>query len=199
MDAVHVYCNYKAKRVVMEDEVASTNIYKVLANLEDLQFDRIQSSLEKKDKASGFISAVKEVEPNVDYIETAVLYLLYKDKLRDGLTVPDSNFLKYSKEFGKEFVIAVYLLGIFLKYDKTYDCYYDSLSLPMFKQKNDCDTNAPYVLPKFPCKMHMLTDKGKPSKAKGAIKTVGNEDEYLELINNSTKKWFEEKTDTALW
>lgn len=242
MDAVHVYCNYKAKRMVMEDEVASTNIYKVLANLKDLKFDRIQSFLDKDGNASGFISTVKDVEPNVDYIEAAALYLLCKDKFRDGLTVPDSNFLKYSKRFGKEFEIAVYLLGIFLKYDNTYDCYYDSLALPIFKQKivisnvrkdnvgapemidrgegirtgkddnfttdnianievhNDCDTKeyAPHVLPKFPCKMYMLTDKGKPSKAKGAIKTVRNKEEYFKLIN-STKKWVEEKTDTGLW
>ena len=43
------------------------------------------------------------------------------------------RIINYAKTFGFECSVAVYLLGITLGYDKTYDAYYDFVKLPIFE------------------------------------------------------------------
>lgn len=41
------------------------------------------------------------------------------------------------KKFGLECSVAVYLLGLTLGYDKTYDAYYDFVKLPIFELRTE--------------------------------------------------------------
>ena len=48
---------------------------------------------------------------------------------------PDDNFIEYTKKIGDfECSVAIYLLGLSLGFDKTYDAFYESAKLSFFKK-----------------------------------------------------------------
>ena len=65
----------------------------------------------------------------------APLFLFLKAKFADGIEHKlDQEFIDYTKKVGGfECSIAIYLLGLSLGYDKTYDSFYESAELPFFK------------------------------------------------------------------
>ena len=59
-----------------------------------------------------------------------------KDKFGSGFSI-DFKTINYAKTFGFECSVAVYLLGLTLGYDKTYDAYYDFVKLPIFELRTE--------------------------------------------------------------
>ena len=59
-----------------------------------------------------------------------------KDKFGSGFSI-DFKTIDYAKTFGFECSVAVYLLGLTLGYDKTYDAYYDFVKLPIFELRTE--------------------------------------------------------------
>ena len=64
----------------------------------------------------------------------APLFLFLKDKYSSGFS-KDDEIICHAKKFGFECSVAVYLLGLTLGYDKTYDAYYDSIKLSIFEEQ----------------------------------------------------------------
>jgi hypothetical protein len=133
MDVVHVYCNYMIKNQTLDEKVEGTGIFKQLAVTDPSEkLDSIYNSIEN----SAFCNALGKLEPNCNFVKIAVIYLTIRDKYSEGLR-NDVLFVQQCKRWGDDFVIASYLLGIYLGYDKTYDCLYDKIKLPFFKSDEE--------------------------------------------------------------
>lgn len=66
----------------------------------------------------------------------APLFLYLRAEFADGMEhKPDDNFIEYTKKIGDfECSVAIYLLGLSLGFDKTYDAFYESAKLSFFKK-----------------------------------------------------------------
>ena len=127
-DYIHVACNWMAKKEMQNDVASETILYKQIK--ESLATDFL--SLSGIAKSSNLPSKTDE-KAKCQFAIAAPLFLFMKDKFSDGFYI-DKGTNDYAKEtFGFECSIAVYLLGLTLGYDKTYDAYYDQIKLPIFE------------------------------------------------------------------
>ena len=129
-DYIHVACNW-IKKEELKDEVApTTELYSQIINSP------------KEDLAALCDIAIKSNLPSLTdndvkckFAIAAPLFLFMKDKFSDGFYI-DKSVIDYAKEkFGFECCVAVYLLGLTLGYNKTYDAYYDSIKLSIFEEQ----------------------------------------------------------------
>lgn len=136
MDAVNVVCNYLGKREVDECAVSSTKIYQFLNDLpKDHKSSQILTAMKASEVSKSFLSRVAEIEPRVDFLTTAVIFLMLKKRYGEGLRFEADFVSSLSRnELTKGcFGLAAYLLGLVLGYDKTYDCLYENIPLRIYK------------------------------------------------------------------
>lgn len=128
-DYIHVACNWMAKKEMQNDVATETALY-----------NQIKDSLATDFKSLSQIAIGSNLPPRTDKVAkcqfavAAPLFLLMKDKFSNGFFI-DSKTIYYAKTFGLECSVAVYLLGLTLGYDKTYDAYYDFIKLPIFEKQ----------------------------------------------------------------
>ena len=141
MDTVHVYMNYSSKREVGEQEVESTEIYKLLYSYRGRRYkvSEILALLEKEASAMGFLTKTKAITPGLNYILIAVHYLILRDRFKEGFTyVENDDWVMSSKSYlGDNFKIVAYLIGITLGREKTYSALYECLPLHIYKSKEE--------------------------------------------------------------
>ena len=132
-DFIHVYCNYTKKQELNGEIAESTQLYPQLIACKKPQFQDLYQIVE-----SSALSQLTEQASGCRFSIAAPLFLYLKSHFSDGLQhKPDEKFISYSKKIGGfEFSIAVYLLGIALGYDKTYDAFYETAELQFFKKKS---------------------------------------------------------------
>lgn len=135
-DYIHVFCNYSDKREFLEGEAENTNLYKDIMKAEN---NSKISELQKIVEQSQLNSLANEVA-KCRFSVAASLFLYLKSQFSEGVPiVPDKKKIEYAKEFGKlEGAIAVYLLGITLGHDKTYDSFYQNIHLSIFNKERRC-------------------------------------------------------------
>lgn len=135
MDAVHIFCNYKKPdHQALDNEVENTSIYKLLSAINvSEKTNAIYQQIENSD----FCKALIRLEPSCNFLMIAVIYLKIRDEYRDRLKYDKSYIDPCKEHFKEDFVIASYLLGIYLGYDKTYDCLYDKFRLDIFKSAEE--------------------------------------------------------------
>lgn len=127
-DYIHVACNWMAKKEMQNDVATETALYNQIRNTPVTDFQ----SLSEIAKNSNLPSKTDE-KAKCQFAIAAPLFLLMKDKFSDGFYF-NSDFIKYAKDKCEfECSVAVYLLGLTLGYDKTYDAYYDRIKLPIFE------------------------------------------------------------------
>lgn len=131
-DFIHVFCNY-SKKVELSGEVAeSTKVYPLLMACKNPQFAPLYEII--KDSP---LSDLTEQESGCRFALAAPLFLYLKAEFAEGMEhKPSEDIISYSKQIGGfECAVAVYLLGLILGYDKTYDAFYEVAELPFFKKK----------------------------------------------------------------
>lgn len=131
-DAIHVFCNY-SKKVELSGEVAeTTQVYPKLLECKDSKLASLYDII----KYSPFSKMTEEVS-SCRFALAAPLFLYLKSEFSDGMEhKPSKDIISYSKKIGEfECSIAVFLLGLALGYDKTYDAFYEAAELPFFKKK----------------------------------------------------------------
>ena len=137
MDMVNVVCNRMGMREVLEDDIKNTQIFMLLDSLRKnnpkAQFEQIYQFLIDNIATQGFFKKLDEFESRVEFSKVATLFLILKNRYKEDF-VYEEEFITYSKKFGFEFELAIYLLGIFKGHVHTYDCMYDMLPLPIFKK-----------------------------------------------------------------
>ena len=125
-DYIHVACNWLRKQEQKEDVAKETELYAEIEECSKNDFKTLS------DVAIGSkLSPLTDEGAGCKFAIAAPLFLLMKDKFSDGFYI-DRSTIDYAKKFGFECFIAVYLLGITLGYDKTYDAYYDFIELTIF-------------------------------------------------------------------
>lgn len=133
MDAIHVVVNRMNGKDV--DSYEPTRIYKLLDSLDyNLKSDKIQDKINSSKEAKGIRDKIKEYCPEIDYLKVATIFLKMKNDYADGLTYCKKTIDGYINAWPNEFPVAAYLLGWTLGHRKTYDCLYDMLPLPLFKE-----------------------------------------------------------------
>ena len=211
MDVVHTVCNFKKQETITNDKIIeSTQIFQILSQIPaDKQLNHINDVLSNDQNAKNFINVI-----TFDWLKTAVIFLLLRDRYTEGLK-SDIVFVNKCKELWNEnFIFASYLLGIYLGYNKTYDCLYDTIELQIFKKEEakviappqqtlhiEGEHNKQSQLPPYPFQMQKYTLKGKPSTAKGnaVVVSVNNEMEYIKYKNDNKNVWKIIPTSTSLF
>lgn len=138
MDAVHVIMNYMQKQEIGAELIENTNIMKFLLHLnslnETISYVEVLDNLKKEESVSKILEYSNEIEPNIDLIKCLTLFFIYHNRYKNAF-VYEENWVDYGKRYGKEFHIAIYMLGCILQHKHTYDCFYNTLPLSIFKQK----------------------------------------------------------------
>lgn len=145
-DAIHVFCNYTARKE-LDGEVALDR--EVYSELSEFDSSAKINELYAKVEGTSFAQKTHEVS-HCRFVMTAPLFLFLKNEFADGMShKPDDEIISYSKNIGGfECSIAVYLLGLALGYDKTYDAFYESAELHFFrKRKEESLRNKPDECP----------------------------------------------------
>lgn len=137
-DYIHVACNWMAKKEMQNDVAIETTLYNLIKESPATDF----MSLSQIAINSNLPSRTDEVA-KCQFAVAAPLFLLMKEKFSSGFYI-DSKIIDHAKTFGFECSVAVYLLGLTLGYDKTYDAYYDFVKLPIFELQADIqEANMP--------------------------------------------------------
>lgn len=128
-DYIHVACNWRKQEEQKEDVAQTTGLYSQIKNCLKDDFATLSDIAIKSN-----LSSFTDKDAGCKFAIAAPLFLLMKDKFSNGFHI-DPKFINYAKTFGLECSVAVYLLGLTLGYDKTYDAYYDFIKLPIFEIK----------------------------------------------------------------
>ncbi len=137
-DLVNIFVNFKSKKEQDPEIIETTGIYGLLEHLEVERVSEIFEYLYEQQIGKNFIEQVNDCSsiPNVSKI--AILFLILKENFKDGLKLDSATnkILDYAKDlYPQEFIYAVYLIGIYLGHDHTFECMYEQLPLPIFKEK----------------------------------------------------------------
>jgi hypothetical protein len=115
-----------------------SKLHEMLMNLKDKEPDiklkDIIKSLEKEEKAQGYISQTSPGE--IKQYEITPIYLILCNEIRNVDDIIQTSIIKNLdgwKKFGDSFNYAVILLGSFFGFRKFYDAYYDLLNLRFYK------------------------------------------------------------------
>ena len=137
MDAVHVLFNKMNQQEIDAEAIENTNIMKFLyhcASFEKLQLNDVLKEIAQQESVSKILDYAKEIEPSVDLLKTLTLFFIYRNQYKNGFRYEEKWKLK-SKQHGKDFAVAAYMLGCVLQHEHTYDCLYEHISLDIFKKK----------------------------------------------------------------
>lgn len=132
-DFIHVFCNYSQKQELNGEVAESTQLYPQLTACHNPQFVPLLQIVERSP-----LSQLTEQVSGCKFAIAAPLFLYLKSQFSDGMEhKPDEKIISYSKEVGGfECSVAVYLLGLALGYDKTYDAFYETAELSFFKKRS---------------------------------------------------------------
>lgn len=132
-DFIHVFCNYSKKQELSGEIAETTELYSQFMACKKPQFIQLLKIVE-----SSKLYQMSEQASGCRFAIAAPLFLYLKSEFADGMVhKPSAKLIKYAKEIGGfECSIAIYLLGISLGYDKTYDVFYESAKLSFFKKSD---------------------------------------------------------------
>lgn len=142
MDAVNIVCNFLSKHEVDEMAVSQTAVWAFLDEIKkDSPLQVIIDAMEKSEDTMSFITKVSQIENRVEFIKVAVAFLMIKNKYSDGFVYKPEYFrnLAESKITGNYYGLIIYLLGLVWGHDKTYECLYENLPLPIYKSKEEME------------------------------------------------------------
>jgi hypothetical protein len=125
----------------------TTQLYTQLTACKNPKFQRLYQIVE-----ASRLAQMTEQVARCRFAIAAPLFLYLKAQFADGMT-PDEKTISYAKKIGGfECSVAVFLLGLALGYDKTYDAFYECAKLPFFKKKVNKGglENAAYQFPNNP-------------------------------------------------
>lgn len=111
-------------------------------------YERIKSSYTLDPDKVGFNDLLEYMNNNCvqgfDFYIVACLYLAFMHKYRNGMVVEpkffDDGLVRCKKQYGKNFELACYLLGLTLGHTRTYDCLYQYIGLAIHKSKEQLET-----------------------------------------------------------
>lgn len=178
-DLIHVACSWTAQRTINEDVAETTEIYQHIITSAD---DKFQTLVEVMKESR--LARITKDETSCEFVKVAPLYLFLKNKYMEGITQkPDDDFVNYTRSFGLEGSLALYLLGLTLGYDKTYEAFYEVANFSFLKRR-ETDSSDPQgsLFPDTP------DEKEQPSTLQQPLMWVRNEKGDVHPIRNEEEK-----------
>lgn len=139
-DVVNVVINQNSQKEIVDSLVVeNTNVGKLLSTMPDkASFSDIVQKLKNSEVSKAFMSAVCKKENRVDFIYVAAAFLYLKNKYKDTFSYkPEVIDSLSQKTTPIEVSLIIYLLGITLGHDRTYECLYEALPLPIYKSQDE--------------------------------------------------------------
>ena len=184
MDMVNVVCNRHAKQEVDVQAIKNTSIFQLLDSLNNnnnILFSDIYTTIQEN--ASSFVELTKSYESNVDFIKIATLFLILRDKYSDKFYYED-KFIKYCiNHYSEDFKLAIFMLGIVLGHNHTYDCLYESLPLAIFKVKEKIENPTEQQQIEDAEHKDVPSNQGEASEA-GTIANVKIQEDDTKTVEN---------------
>lgn len=139
MDAIHTYCNFAKQKEAYQEEVEHTETYGVISKYKDTEkYNGLVEKGLKDKKLKIFMSRLSETCPEFPFFEVAPLFLALRNMYAEGIPTEkcSEKYTEYIKLVTAERILAIamYLLGIVLGHEKTYDALYETLPLPIFRK-----------------------------------------------------------------
>lgn len=136
MDLVNVYINTIKHEEYPSEAIEETGIYKRIIEFKDQNMANLIERLKNTTEGRNFFDKVDEISGSkTKSFIIAILFLILKNYYSNGFNLKESKVLKSGRKVYKEEInYALYLLGIFLGNSHTFECLYDSLPLPIFKE-----------------------------------------------------------------
>lgn len=143
MDLINVFINTVNKKELPAEEVERTGIYAKIIQFENREewtsMVSLWNALAETAEGRNFFDKVNEIAGIAqDSVIISLLFLMFKDTFREGFVIDETEKKKlhYAKDkFPNETNYALYLLGLFLGNEHTFESLYDTLPLPVFKEK----------------------------------------------------------------
>ena len=181
-DFIHVFCNYSKKQELSGEVAEETQLGSQIKACIDSQFAPLIEIV----KASQLYKLTEDVS-GCRFAIAAPLFLFLKDKFADGIEhKPEKEFIDYTKKIGGfECSIAIYLLGLSLGYDKTYDSFYESAKLAFFKKVIPSNTPSNTIVTRNSSISNQEDSKG---SANGSKKTAKAKKSYQGTIQFPEEK-----------
>lgn len=136
MDAVHAILNYNAQRELFSEDIEKTHIIRCLKKLnENSDKDKltfILDMLETEKDVEKFLTYLSGLDATMDLLKCIVLFFMFRDRYREEFKYEPKWIERAKKE--EEFPIVMYMLGVMLQHEHTYDSYYEAISLSIFKK-----------------------------------------------------------------
>ena len=145
MDMVNVACNRYAQKEVEESDIQGTDIFQLLNSYRnsDIKFEDLYRIV--KNKGGNFIKMTQHYAHDVDFIKIGSLFFILRNRYPDDF-IYEPKFIDYCKKYDIDFELALYLLGIIMGHNHTYDCMYEELPLAIFKTKPVHDVIIPSTI-----------------------------------------------------
>lgn len=177
-DFIHVYCNYAKKEEISGEVAETTQLYSQFTTCKKPQFASLLELVE-----SSPLYQLTEQASGCRFAVTAPLFLYLKAEFAEGMEhKPSKKIINYSKEIGGfECSVAVFLLGLVLGHNKTYDAYYEFAQLSIFKKVNNEKDLRPVG------KLPIAWMKRKPKKGKVDVRPAYDEEGRSELERQGYK------------
>ena len=194
-DFIHVFCNYSKKQELSGEVAETTQLFPQIRECKN-QFAHLIEIVEKSP-----LYNMTEDAAGCRFAVAAPLFLFLKAHFSEGIEhKPDKEFIEYAKKVGGfECSVAIYLLGLSLGYDKTYDTFYESAELPFFKKGSVFNTPSDLTdcnISPFQNEMDEGVSKTNPSiENENVSKDEENLFEHKEDVQDSVPKLLQtEKT-----
>lgn len=135
MDLVNVYINTIGHKEYPSEAIEETGIYKRILEFQNLNMVNLIERLAETTEGRNFFDKVDELSgTKTNSFIIAILFLILKNRYINGFNLKEKEVLEYSSQkFPEEINYTLYLLGIFLGNSHTFECLYDYLPLPVFK------------------------------------------------------------------
>lgn len=190
LDTVHAFTNWHFK----DSNQFNTEATDVFKSLIDYKNKKSYSDILSYIKTAPEILNFREKAGIDGFYKIAPLYLkLLEPFAEKGLDlngdiggVPLNLQIEKLKNFGFNFSMAAYLLGIILGYDRTSDALYDSLELSIFKKEEDREVPSSHTEENVgdTCKHPERSKRMATSKDSLTLDTIGYFDYSYPLIIN---------------
>ena len=132
-DLIHVVCNWRERKTIIEDVAEQTEIYAQIIGFSGVKLMKLVNVMNNSPLAT-----MTQEATGCEFIKAALLFLYMKAQYIDGMEhKPRKRIISYTKNFGLEGELALYLLGITLGYDKTYDAFYEAADISFFKKHEE--------------------------------------------------------------
>lgn len=146
MDTIHTVCNFAEKSEILQERVERTEAYGQISKYKDKdKYKDIVGKGLKNKTLNKFITKLQELSPDFSFFEVAPLFLHLRHRFGEGINCDNyrKEYQKYIEMVTSEEVLAIamYLLGITLGHEKTYDALYETLPLPIYKREDKLKNN----------------------------------------------------------